>query len=1577
MNDEVDSKPTPVEATGNADESKRNTTKDTTAAAAAAAPAFTTIKSQMESLSIDVLGNLLSFLNLTDVNAVSLTSHRLCFAARSNTLWKLLFERRWNTSDTMASKALAWRGQNWYHSYQAAYNNPDDLWIVHWNCTYPQDGLVPGRCCIYDMPETHAATNQNEEGTTQMSNLEDLCPPCRFFPRHPLQHAPYVPEEVEKENSSNSNAPLNKTDQMARSTTAMIRDFCNQQEIINSSNNNIASSSYQPRTAERAFAQSSTFHRILDTRQYAAAAPGHCNSNHHSTSSARNASTTTSGESSSTIVPSQQAHLMPLKDLLFFNVTEEPLSTQFGMAELEHLRQERQCQQEWEQRTPSTRASRVASVVDGPRTEFWKPAFETAHHSWHQALVMNPEFVRPIVFRISVQRPDCFTVFPSEGYLEPGQSAIITFGVRPLGSLVATAFDTLNAQRMDGTPEWMQRVYNEEGPLPMVPFLVRYKYSSVIPCIPARGYISPHLPQARHHDDDGGGDGDGGGGQMDSANQGNGRETSIRDDTETHDSYPNVADVCWHHKQMLDFHWSGGNSTTVAVEAQEIRSICLSAHVNASYPFAQFSADTLTPFDLVVDSQECNYRSVVSSPLSHDLYHDEAPMLYFAAPQLYEFYQRSIYPHLQRVRLETEVSHAGHVFRSHRKKCPSCRRTSWGARLEEMGQAFVRAKLEHWLWQRRQEVLLKNCITMIRAVYEGHDDMTSLQSAAGQRESTEENEDNAPAVESVLSYARVLQVLYVATRMLLRYRSAPYIGKRIRNILTKHEIVADGLYGMFSLHLSQNPASRYRLSVPWRHSGIYRYQRCTDSIFHPSKSLAEGREQWVEHLKDEPAFMEEFRRLVQTPGRFNVGPQEDINHLGEIAPSKENKMAIQRGHTTDMFMDNPIRSLQIALITVVNPRSVVNHGIYDRIYYPGKVVRRPRFPQLHESVTSMGSPSRYSSREVYSQLQDTLCLNGLMPPSTESIDLPISMRRYLRNIPPMGMGRFPLCIDDGNCTMMQSQENHEPSTTHNSEQEREPNLIGDTESKSDAFPESTYQDTQNDAGKDVCRRFDFLATPRLIPVRTPILQNEDTTGKKLYESTQTRSSSDPNRTNLRSDMARADGRVNDHGDAPLDRRPLLHGPGPRLFNMLWSISAHLGWSVDDPGQTAASVVVDRRLLIGLQWLSVTLMAAPLVCTLVARCVYWIPCKPVDYRLEDLPYPLTSELRFISERECGWLAVLLVTFWLFLGRWTERWTSRDFTRAMMEHISKPVKGSSTLFSRLMLWYNRKWDSICPLFLQRFTYMAPWNGRRMDDLMKHIAFWRSLDLREHNAFLPATIGRGIMFWNDRWRELDVKDEKPRKLLCATVAAAGSFSSSSPFFWMNLLTVFSCSISLGLSMSLRSLECGMSGAAFGSVGSLMQSLNLTTLVILSFLLGQLLGSSGGVLFLAEFVVTSISFILGGAGTISASSVESWTCFFFLSSTAFWGYLFGRVALMDAILRQKLLVKSSLFTITLLFASLGIALAFWVLLFLWRWDVPVSLMILRTSMARTARGATHGASAAAGRNATQRAAYVARNLQ
>ena len=97
---------------------------------------------------------------------------------------------------------------------------------------------------------------------------------------------------------------------------------------------------------------------------------------------------------------------------------------------------------------------------------------------------------------------------------------------------------------------------------------------------------------------------------------------------------------------------------------------------------------------------------------------------------------------------------------------------------------------------------------------------------------------------------------------------------------------------------------------------------------------------------------------------------------------------------------------------------------------------------------------------------------------------------------------------------------------------------------------------------------------------------------------------------------------------------------------------------------------------------------------------------------------------------------------------------------------------------------------------------------------------------------------------------------------------------------------------------------------------------------------------MFLAEFVVTSISLILGGAGTISASAMESWATFFCLSMTAFWGYLVGRVAILEAI-RQKRSGLSS----TLLCASLIVLLILWLFtFFVWKWEAPVQLVIVRS---------------------------------
>jgi hypothetical protein len=77
-----------------------------------------------------------------------------------------------------------------------------------------------------------------------------------------------------------------------------------------------------------------------------------------------------------------------------------------------------------------------------------------------------------------------------------------------------------------------------------------------------------------------------------------------------------------------------------------------------------------------------------------------------------------------------------------------------------------------------------------------------------------------------------------------------------------------------------------------------------------------------------------------------------------------------------------------------------------------------------------------------------------------------------------------------------------------------------------------------------------------------------------------------------------------------------------------------------------------------------------------------------------------------------------------------------------------------------------------------------GRCLNRLLFHVFFFRSV--------LEAE-GRGLMFWGGRWGEIDIEDHSSRKLLLAFIVALGSFSSTTPHFWMNLLTVFSCSISL----------------------------------------------------------------------------------------------------------------------------------------------------------------------------------------
>jgi hypothetical protein len=71
--------------------------------------------------------------------------------------------------------------------------------------------------------------------------------------------------------------------------------------------------------------------------------------------------------------------------------------------------------------------------------------------------------------------------------------------------------------------------------------------------------------------------------------------------------------------------------------------------------------------------------------------------------------------------------------------------------------------------------------------------------------------------------------------------------------------------------------------------------------------------------------------------------------------------------------------------------------------------------------------------------------------------------------------------------------------------------------------------------------------------------------------------------------------------------------------------------------------------------------------------------------------------------------------------------------MLEHM--PFDDSTDhglikrIVSRINRWCQRRWDVVCPLFLQRLVFVPQWNRRSRKDLMKHVAFWRSRDRLEH--------------------------------------------------------------------------------------------------------------------------------------------------------------------------------------------------------------------------------------------------------
>ena len=96
--------------------------------------------SPLEQLAPDLSAVVLQHLTVQEIATVSTISKALLVAARNSRLWKLQFESRWN---------LDMEEEDWCHSCAEEHVRiAHDLWMTHWNCVSPDNGLSPGRSCM-------------------------------------------------------------------------------------------------------------------------------------------------------------------------------------------------------------------------------------------------------------------------------------------------------------------------------------------------------------------------------------------------------------------------------------------------------------------------------------------------------------------------------------------------------------------------------------------------------------------------------------------------------------------------------------------------------------------------------------------------------------------------------------------------------------------------------------------------------------------------------------------------------------------------------------------------------------------------------------------------------------------------------------------------------------------------------------------------------------------------------------------------------------------------------------------------------------------------------------------------------------------------------------------------------------------------------------------------------------------------------------------------------------------------------------------------------------------------------------
>jgi hypothetical protein len=1165
---------------------------------------------KLSSLPMDIGALILANLFLEDIvnfSKVSKVQHHQTF--NNEALWRIKFHQRWNCEHAgllqsmhavysdipplsdhksacndddgrglEASRHISVQdplegGMNtfWKRCYQSAHSNPHDLWITHWNCVEPNDGVSSGRTVIPDLHLKPRRCVDLEKGPEEKycshkSNLHEgimrQCPTCRHHPLlrerlEEIEHALNAELNYKESNGADTDSdPIFQTKCVAAAHQKLLEDSSKDKEIecittpsrsiysstqyslsklsrrmdsvlnldlqkpLHSSNasnkegEGIGEFEFKKKLRERrnaviqAFETASTFGRQLDCHQYRSSGLQFLTdtlffpldlSHERATFTSRDKMTNDEKVRTNPEVDTQ---------VNLHQKSEEQSSCSYEFSETEHALFDLYGSPNFEMNIEyrpfdAFSDDSIVRPKDPGTLSSLGSKFETTQYSWHIIRLTNPDHVRPLSFRVFCQRSECFTAFPSQGYLRPGETCFITLGVSCLGGVMAKAVDEIDTMRDEVLP-FLAEIYQREGDLPRTAFALRYIYAPCVPCVPIELQDFDGIVTNTESDD---------------RNEQFGLESGI-----TNRLWDNLR------------------------SEKEVRTIHLSAHVNGHYSLSEFQNRTMAPFELsqpLVKDMKAR-KNIVPPYVDRSVV---APNLEQSAPKTFSF--------LHDMALESDCSSIGISYRTE-KSCMFCGR-DWGARSEQLGRSFVLKKAvfeEHGRQHNRQMCNVYDALRSVTVLY-NHSILNHDES---------ENEYDARLLN------RLYQLLLIIHTVLTKKRGCALSTERQKEVLTCYEIYEDQICLQLSRLLNKKTSEDNKIEIEllenhWRFSGIFKNPRCKNvDVFgnHESICLQRLFDPKFSLLKEEPGHLDEFRYKGHTPGLYQFGIPDDPN-----IPDGENN-----NQHTDLFHNKLFESLKSGIALVLDPKSLLTHGLYDFVPLPGTISRYycrtdvSYFDVLNAidnekvkktlsenialwqevALTRKKGKLLYFSdqKEAMFRLNDPdpdgyrLFTIGLRRSLSGGDNVLNSLFTYVNNIPSPGTGRYPL-------SKLQSDNPH-------------------VSINSIIVPYTPTDFNYGESSLEVKNEQQFISTGR--------------------------------------------GRHN------LERRlpPFMLFGGLRLLNSFWYICEQVGWSIvdeDNPGLT----MVNRRLLIATQVLSNSLVTFPLLLSLVARHISLISTHPIDHYLD--------------------------------------------------------------------------------------------------------------------------------------------------------------------------------------------------------------------------------------------------------------------------------------------------------------------------------------------------------------------------